>query len=295
MQQASKRPAGALATLAMATLAALGLGLGGCSATYQGERLFWKAKQLQAPIMKDPNAATPDQFARAIKGFARVHRETPGTKWAARAHLAIGSLYALQRRYAEAREAYGTVLREHYHRHDLCLTARVAIAKTYEVERQWPQAIALYREITDFHPWSRFGLEAPVYAASLHERHADPERTTEAYQAAVVTYLKLIARAPTLELGAQAKAYLALAHQKLGQWNQAVEVLEALVTEPKGVNRPLVLLTLATIYETKLAEPGKSQAIYSKLIAEFPKHAVSQHAKMRLEHLGLSLAPGPTP
>ena len=103
--------------------------ISGCSASSHGERLFWSAQRLNAPIAEDPGRATPEQFADAIAAFDRVIRAAPGTEWAVRAHLAVGSLHALQGHDERAGDAFGAALRDCSRWQDLCLTARVAIAK----------------------------------------------------------------------------------------------------------------------------------------------------------------------
>ena len=269
--------------------------LSGCSIAYNGERLFWKATQLAAPIERDSSHATPDQFTNAINAFGAVIRNTPGTVWAARAQLAIGSLYAIEKQYPQAREAYGLVLRNYSDQKPLCLTARVAMAKTHELEQHWDEAVNVYREISEFHPWSRVGLEAPLYIAHRYEQLEKAQQAADAYRAAVSSYTTLIAQAPSPTLGLQAKGYLALAYQRLGEWSQEIHVLEELVEVPSGTNRPLALLTLGAIYQAKLGDKEKAEAAYTKLVKEFPEHPLGKVAKIRLEHLGISLSPVPPP
>ena len=99
-------------------------------------------------------------------------------------------------------------------------------------------------------------------------------------------YTKLIADAPSAEQGAQVRLYLALAYQQLGQWDQAINVLQELAKRPTEANRPLVLLTLGTIYQTKLGNPQKAQEMYQTLLQEFPEHPLGQMARKQLEQLG---------
>ena len=268
--------------------------LTGCSASYNGERLFWKAQRIDGPIMKDPNRATPEQFAEAIEAFSRVIQKTRGTEWAARAHAAIGSLHALQRQYGKAREAYATVLQEYSQYRTLCLGARLAIAKTYEIEQQWEEAVRVYQEISDFHPWSKIGLDAPLYIGAVHEKQGHPDQAAHAYERAVLRYLKLVSNAPTLDMVNQAKGYLALAYQRVGKWDETIKTLEELAEAPNGVNRPFVLLALGSLYQAKLGNEKKAEEAFTKLASEFPEHPYGKAAKTRLEHLGLSALPAPS-
>ena len=82
----------------------------GCSASYSGERLFWRAEQLTKPLLQQTSPADPERVTQAIHAFEQVIPSAPGTVWAARAQLSIGSLEAMQQRYDNAREAYALVL-----------------------------------------------------------------------------------------------------------------------------------------------------------------------------------------
>ena len=276
-------------TAAIIALLAL-LVSGGCSASYNGERLFWKAEQLSQPVIKDPKSATPEQLETAIHAFERVIRTVPGTEWAAKSHLAIASFYGLQKNYPKAREVYGLVLQNYSQFPGHCLGARFAIAKTYEVEGNWEEAAKVYQDIADYHPWSPLGLEAPLYLARTYEQRKDQEAATQAYERAVGRYLKLIPAAPSPEMAMQAKSFLTLVYQRLGRWSEAIRLLEELAQLPAGVNRPLVLLTLGSIYQMRLNETKKAEEAYTKLFTEFPDHPFGKVAKAQLERLGVNVS-----
>ena len=289
------RPIGAVAAILIGFGAISALAVSGCSVSYSGERLFWKAEQVNAPVARAPGQASPEQFAAAIGAFERVVRGAPGTVWAARAQAAIGSLSALQRRYPEAREAYAAVLQNYSQQAELCLQARLAIAKTYELEQQWDEAVAAYEQVADFHPWSQPGLEAPLYVGSLYARQGKSEQATQAYEDAEVRYTRLIPETTTPEMAARVRSYLALAYQRLGQWDRAIEVLEGLAKlDTAAVNRPLILLTLGSIYQAKLSDQKNAASAYTALVNEFPEHPFGKLAKYKLEHLGLSFVANPS-
>lgn len=267
--------------------------LAGCSASYHGERWFWKAQHLQTSVAKDLSKATPEQFAKLIEAFQLVTTKAPETIWAARAQTMVGSLYATQKEYAKARAALALVLQEYNQYQDVVLAARIAISKTYEVEQDWDNAIKSYQEISDYHPWSTVGLQVPLSIAAKYEQQRKPELAKSAYDRSIRFYTGLIPDAPTVELEAQAKGYLAQALERLGQWDQAAKTLEELLTAPKGANRPLTLLMLGSIYQTKLQHPEKAVELYQQLIREFPKHPYVKLATIQLQHLNAAVPSQP--
>ena len=284
MRGSTRRGLALLGSLTLLTLA-------GCSEQYNGERMFWKAQQRQVPFAKDPTKATQEQIDYAIDGFNRVIRKSPGTQWAARAYLAIGGLRVLEKRYPEARESYDTVLQNYNHYKDLALAARVAIARTHEIEGDWEKAVGMYNELAEYHTWTRAGLEAPLYVAAIYEKRNEPEMVTKSFEHAIRFYTKMIAEAPTPQAANRVKSYLALSYQRLDRWQQAVEVFEQLLRETDGVNRPLVLLTLGSIYQTKLNNTPRAINLYRQLLQETPDHPYAKVARAQLEYLGQPVPP----
>ncbi|MBI4355961.1 MAG: tetratricopeptide repeat protein [Candidatus Omnitrophica bacterium] len=289
------RPAPIVPPIAALPLILTLLTANGCSATYNGERLFWKAQQFSAPIGKDPSKATAAQFAQAVTLHEAVIRAAQGTSWAARAQFAIGSLQALQQHYPQAREAYALVVQNYPQHPDYALSARLAAARTYEAEQLWEEAAKMYYELADYHPWSRVGLEALIYVAAHYERDGKREQAEHIYERAVRHYLKRLAEAPSRELASQIRVYLSMAYQRLEKWEEAAKTLEELAQQSVGINRPLVLLTLASLYQTKIHHPQQAAGIYLKLSEEFPDHPLAQTAKTQLERLDAPAAPTAAP
>jgi tetratricopeptide (TPR) repeat protein len=279
-------PRPALTSVAAGILIVLaGLGSAGCSADYAGERLFWKAQQASAAILKDAAQATPEQFEAAAAAFARVASSAAGTEWAAKSHAAIGSLHALQQQYDQAREAYATVLRGYAEYPEACLGARLAIAKTFELEQRWDDAVGMYEEVADAHAWTRFGLEAPLYIGDLFRKQGLSDRAASAYARAVTTYQGRIERAPAPEAANAARGYLAAAYQRIGAWGQAADTLEALAGQPQAANRPGVLLALGSMYQSKLGKAEKARAAYAALVRDFPEHPFAKTAQAQLDRI----------
>jgi tetratricopeptide (TPR) repeat protein len=192
----------------------------------------------------------------------------------------------MQKNFDEARKSYALVL-QNYNRHqDICLGARLAKARTYEVEKNFDEAISSYNEIVDYHPWSGIGLASPLYTGRLFEVRKEKEKAKEAYQRAVKHYGKLIPDAPSPELEAQAKGYLAQAYESLGEWDEAIKILQEMINAPSGVNRPLALVMLGSIYQLRLKDADKAAMYYTKLINEFPDHQLVKLAKAQLEKMG---------
>ncbi len=264
---------------------ALGLAIcSGCGPELTGKRLYMEAKEQLASI-QDPAKASKELIAKPIQGFERVVQRAPGTVWAARADVTLGSLYASRGEYDRAQEAFARLTKDCGTYLDLCGTARLGIAKIYEAQNRWDQAIAMYDELAKQHPWAGPGLAAPLYVAGLYHDHGDEQAAKAAYERAAQFYVERVPQAPTAALKAQAQEYLISIYQRLHQWDKAIAALQELLQEPDGVDKPRVLMEIAAIYERDLKDASKAQDVYSEIVAKYPEDAMAEGARQRLEEL----------
>lgn len=258
----------------------------GCSSSYNGERLYWRAEKVNATIAKDPAKAAPEAVNEVIRAFERVIKEAPGTLSAARAQFAIGSLHWVRKEDDQALEAYQRVVRNHSRYRSLDFAARQALAKIYERQGQHDALITLYGEIAETYPLTSLGLQAPLAIAEELQRQGKSEEATTAYHSAVTHYTDLASKAPTAGLVLRVKGYLSVAYQRLGQYAEAARMLEDLAqAQGQGVNRPMVLVTLGSLYTEKLNQPDQAKIAYQKLLGEFPNHPLAAVARKNLEKL----------
>ena len=83
--------------------------------------------------------------------------------------------------------------------------------------------------------------------------------------------------------------HLATARERLGQWPQAVAILEALVSPVKeGVEPGAVLMQLADLYAAPGREPTKARAALERILKEFPGDPLASKAKAQLDALSAS-------
>jgi len=256
----------------------------GCGPELTGKRLFMEAKEQLASI-QDPAKASKELIAKPIQGFERVVQRAPGTVWAARAEVTLGSLYASRGEYDRAQEAFTRLTKGCGTYLDLCGTARLGLAKIYEAQNRWDQAIAMYEELAKQHPWAGPGLAAPLYVAGLYHDHGDEQAAKAAYERAAQFYVERVPQAPTAALKAQAQEYLISIYQRLHQWDKAIAALQELLQEPDGVDKPRVLMEIAAIYERDLKDASKAQDVYSEIVAKYPDDAMAEGARQRLEEL----------
>ncbi|MCI0564150.1 MAG: hypothetical protein MN733_37220, partial [Nitrososphaera sp.] len=169
----------------------------GCSQSYHGERLLWRAQQRAAKILAKSDHVTPEKIAEIVPNFEKVIKNARGTESAAQAQLAIGTLYAMQGEYPKARETLAVLASDYRRFHGVVLAAQSTIAKTYALEKQWDQAVRAYTEMAERYPWTIEGMEAPLYVLSIYSTQGKTSQWEDAHKRALKRYAQLASDAPT--------------------------------------------------------------------------------------------------
>ena len=246
-----------------------------------GAQLFSKATLAHAATLKEPHHASPEQIENAIQEFSGVIQRARGTVWAANAIETVGVLYLARGDSARAREVLTSLCREYDHYAGACMMSLVHIGRSYEAEQNWEEAERTYTDIDAHHPWTPVWMEAPLYTAQMHARRGDPVRATAAYQRAVAVYQERVRRTIDPERIAKLNAFMVTAYEALGQWDRAAATLEEMLAMSEGVDRPQTLMKLGTMYEQRLGHPERADAVFEKLIAEFPDHPLAKEVTLR--------------
>ena len=258
----------------------------GCSVEYAGERLFWKAERIKAQLPFDQKQATAEQAAAVVAAYARVVQGVPGTEWAVKAQEAIGLWHLSRGEYPYARDALARICRNYDNFAAHCAMSLVHIGRSYEAEQNWDAAIRSYDEISLKYPWTPLWYEAPLYPGQTYTRAHDRPRAVAAYQKATAVYrqrLNMARNEP--ERVARLERHLLLAYQEMGDWAQAAETLEGMIAHGAAADLPELLLQLGHVYQQRLNDTAKADAIYARLIAQFPQHPLALEALLARQRL----------
>lgn len=246
---------------------------------------MWHAQQRAQAVMDDPAGAAEEQAVAAMAALEQVISKARGSRAAAQAQLALGSIAARRNQLAQAREAYETAVRNHSQFPDLAYAARAALLTIYAAQHDQAALIAMYRELMVSQPWSGAGLDAPLaIARAVAQRHS-AEEASAAYQAAVKHYEKLINEAPSMAQVLLAKGQMVAAYEGLGQWERAMALLKELAAAERGVNRPVVLLKMAQLHETRFGEMEQAKALYRQVIDGYAGQPAAWAAAQALARL----------
>ena len=190
---------------------------------------FKNYPQLQAEAMYKA-AFCLNQLARDEEAIGRYNSfvaEFPDSQYVTAAYFDVGSIYAKQRDYDNARLNYGLALQNTEDR-ELQSEIQATIGRTYYDQEDYPNAIAEYTKLLEEYPESNFIAEAKLGIADSYFK-------SETWSEAVAAYERVLDEHPDqTDFIAYVTYQIGDAHYKLatnlkdsGQIDQANEHLEA--------------------------------------------------------------------
>lgn len=204
----------------------------GCSRKPQdGRALFAQVRPQSDAIIANPSGATPKRVARVARVLEALVEKQQGQLGAGMAQEALGKIYLARGEPAKARAYFEQIPWYYRQYYDLCMKSLVYIGQTYEAELNWDAAEKAYQAIDDYYPWSPLWADAKLFAGQMYEGHGDTERATQAYKRAILVLMRRAADAPSPEMEARLRMKLATAHERIGERQAAIAVLEAIVKE----------------------------------------------------------------
>ncbi len=254
----------------------------GCSRSYQGERLLWRAQRASRAVLEKPNQASAEQASQAITSLETVVREAAGTQPAAQAQLLIAYVYARRGQTQEARAVYEQVLRTQSQQPRALLSAMTALAALEAGANDVPAAKQRLWDIAERFPWTEAGVLAPSEAARLEERAAG--QAAADWERAAQWYARKVSGAPSPLFEAALRDQLAAVYQRLERWEDARRELEQLSqSKEKSVNKAKFLYDLALLYSSRLDNIEKSRELLQEIATRYPQDPFGRAAQARLD------------
>lgn len=266
-------------------IAAIGIGLVvvGCQDRYAAERLLWHANRNAAAVQRNPAQAAEADVAAAIAEYRQVAERCPGTFEAARAEMTIGSIYYGRGQYDQAQAAFAEVWRKYGQFRELAANAQFLKGQALERQDQWDEAVQAYEELFTNQPWTMQAMRARFYIAEAWERHGDHAASQKAYERAIKSYRDAVQAAPTPELASQMYSYIATAHERLEQWDQAAQTYQTIAERYPGTSKaPVALFALGALYKSRLNDRARGLEIFRTLAEQYPNHFLARVVQVEL-------------
>ena len=245
---------------------------------YIAEKILWQATQRLSFASKNPEAVPDRDFEQIAAQYQKVIKDFPNSRLVPSAYFFLGNLYSVKKDYETARGMLGEICPKYPGNASLCSEASANIAKTFELEGNWSEALKVYQGIEKAYPLSDLGLTIPLYIANYYARYSHTVNAQEAFAEAAAHYRKLSAEHPNSEVELKALKLLSGCYLVQKNWKEATAALAEILN--KYPNSQLVVPTSQAIDSITLTESKDFDAaitIYRDFIAKNPKHPLEKH------------------
>lgn len=224
--------------------------------------------------------------ARAREYYEKTEAAYPSKVSGATAAIALAALDIDAARYPEARARLERVLAEFRGEPTVSATAMHYLALSYELGGSWETAVARYNALSQEHPATLYGLQAPLHVARHYRDAGQAAAAASAYERAVQHYRRVSGEWPSTPADLTARSYLVEARLDQGKWEEAAETLvETAGGLPGSEAAPGMLLQAAALYASKLGDEARARELLARVRAGHAGTAAGEEAKARLDAL----------
>jgi len=263
------------------------------AATLSGARSLPNARRFEPTLIYSSGNLALQGLGDARGGldqYRELIRRFPDDPNSPEAALQIGVAWSSLGEIDSALAAFDFTEKRYSRAPNQAAQARLAGARVLSLEKRWPEALRRLRGLQTDYPRTPAGLVAPVEIAAYYDRMGEAEASRTALEAAVGTYdgslRELLASPDQAEAASLTFEHLADAHERLAQWDRAVEVLLARAdrfpADPAAVRG---MFRAAAILEQKLGDRARAADTFEKLAERYPDLPTAERARARASEL----------
>ncbi|MGH7495683.1 MAG: tetratricopeptide repeat protein [bacterium] len=209
----------------------------------------------------------------------------PDHEIAPSARLEIALIYMERGHYDKARELLAAITQKYRDRPALAAHAHEQIARSFELQGNWEQALNDYRWLAKQYEGQPAALTAPLQIARYYTEHNNPVLAEKAYTEAVEYYQGLINKYPKSMLAALAQEQIANCFIVQKKWQEAVTATSKIAQVlDNNVGHISTYLLLGRIYETT-NQRELATKVYREFIKQFPQHPLVGMLEERVRRL----------
>ncbi len=268
------------------TLVILTIFINGCYGTYEAEREYWLANREYARLMQRTDIATKEEFEDAIVVFRKILIKYPGWPNSAHAQFNIGNLYMLMNEQARAVEEYEQVVENFSTVPPVAARALFALGLVYQQRGELDRAQDYFNQILDNEKYfdTEAGLQTPLHIIRYWRLVLEHDRAEAAYQEAISLYQDYIEKYPEDKKNLLALGHLVNSYGEMDDWEGALAYLQRLVDKyPDSQLALQSLFITATIYETQLNDKEKANAVYIRILTDYPDSAIAENIRENIK------------
>lgn len=215
-----------------------------------------------------------DRAKEAQRIFDRMLNRYPEHKITGYVHFAKARLQNQAGQLENSRELLKMILKKYTADPNLCASAQLFLASTYETEGKWDRALVEYKWVQENYPLTAQGMFIPTYIAENYKRKGQKNLETTAYNDGVSHYRNIIKKYPKTVIAGTAQEYVIYCQAAQENWEEAVKSAQALEKIFPGSRSKInASLYLGQIYE-KMNEYDKAVEVYEEFTRDFPHHPI---------------------
>ena len=245
--------------------------LTGCYGQYKAEREFWLTNRKYERILGRVDSTTSEEFEELIVDLRKLVISYPSWPYSALAQLRIGNLYNIQGKYDKALSEYKKVIEDFPSSTVVSAEALFVMGTIYQRKNDEQTANKYFDRVQQEYPDTLTALNIPLYLARYYKSKGRIEESNLAYDEAIQRYKTVINKAPDETKAILVLDYLVNCYNDREKWNEAIVSLRNIANRhPESASAQKALLIIARIYETKLKDKQKADAVYQEIIDKFP-------------------------
>ncbi|MEW5895762.1 MAG: tetratricopeptide repeat protein [Candidatus Omnitrophota bacterium] len=259
---------------------------------YRFEKQMWRMAKNFYSISKDPKAVPDAQFEKVIADYRAMIKKFPDSKYVPQVYSQIGMLYVMQKKYDDARKAYGEVVTGFSEDPVTVSKALMDIGNTYLFQERVKEAVDIYHRLWTDYGKTEVGFMMPLYIAGVY-RSLNKDAMVQQYLERALVFYQGIARDEASGHAMQLNAYQSLATVYMAQqkWEKAIESLKSCLylfaDSPTISPRRLAMITriLNTIFIMQMKDFDRGIGFYEQFIADHPNHNLDKYIEKVIESL----------
>jgi tetratricopeptide (TPR) repeat protein len=199
--------------------------------------------------------------------------------------LAVDDIRA--RRYSRGRDRLESVIAGFVDEEAVAATATYHIARSFELENRWDEAIPYYRTLSSRYPSTMYGLTAPLHVAGHYTAMGEDAAAATALSGAGDAYERVIRDFVGTPAELVARNNLVETRLRQGLWRQAAEALvESAERFPESSSTAGMLIQAADLYSDKLGDDDSARGLLESIVRLYPGEPGGDAAQQRLDELG---------
>jgi len=259
---------------------------------YRVEKRMWRMRKQFAAVAQDPKAVPDAQFERVVRGYRRLIKKFPKSRYVPQMYSEIGSLYLLNKKYDDARQAYLDVANQFSDHANVAAKAMLDVGNSYVIEGKLDKGVNVLEQVWKDYGRVETGFIMPVYIAGLY-RNAGTTQEAGRWLEQGERYYRGIAQNEQEPLSLRLNAFQMLATVYLAQekWEGALEVLRGMLYDfaDSGLITPQHLRMLTRMINVtaiaRLRDIDRASGIYRDFIQDHPGHFLNQFLEKIIESL----------